>query len=165
MPGLSSRGGCTPGNSRCVAARDNSRQGTAAERRVCARGQRTCAGVAPQAIRANGSSLPLVLIERIAHVRGGCTPGKSRQWQLAALVLIKRPTRVRGGCTPGKSRLGQRATARAHRKANSRARRRRVKFFAQLSTKESWRVVGQRPTVLVASASAGEAKNVPVGHF
>ena len=30
-------------------------------------------------IRANGSSLPLVLIKRIAHVRGGCTPGNSRQ--------------------------------------------------------------------------------------
>ena len=35
-------------------------------------------------IRANGSSLPLVLIERIAHVRGGCTPGNSRPGQLAA---------------------------------------------------------------------------------
>ena len=34
-------------------------------------------------IRANGSSLPLVLIERIAHVRGGCTPGNSRPGQLA----------------------------------------------------------------------------------
>ena len=29
-------------------------------------------------------SLPLVLIERIAHVRGGCTPGNSRPGQLAA---------------------------------------------------------------------------------
>ena len=63
-------------------------------------------------IRANGSSLPLVLIERIAHVRGGCTPGNSRLGvlvpsgdrsgptepageTLASLVLIKRLTRVR----------------------------------------------------------------------
>ena len=59
------------------------------------------------AIRAHGSSLPLVLIKRLAHVRGGCTPDNSRLWQLASLVLIKRLTRVRGGCTPGKSRLGQ----------------------------------------------------------
>ena len=40
-------------------------------------------------------------------MRGGCTPGNSRLWQLASLVLIKRLTRVRGGCTPGSSRLGQ----------------------------------------------------------
>jgi len=69
-----------------------------------------------------------VLIERPAHVRGGCTLGnsrrvaardKSRLWQLASLVLIERPAHVRGGCTPGnsrrvaardKSRLGQLAS-------------------------------------------------------
>ena len=48
----------------------------------------------------------LVLIERSAHVRGGCTPGnsrrvaardKSRLWQLASLVLIERLTHVRAG--------------------------------------------------------------------
>ena len=79
-------------------------------------------GVAPQAIRgawprgtirAHGSSLPLVLIKRPAHVRGGCTTGNSRRvaardnsrlWQLASLVLIERPAHVRGGCTPGNSR-------------------------------------------------------------
>ena len=73
------RGGCTPGNSRRVAARDKSRLWQLAS---------------------------LVLIERPAHVRGGCTPGnsrrvaardKSRLWQLASLVLIERLTHVRGG--------------------------------------------------------------------
>ena len=34
-------------------------------------------------------------IKRPTHVRGGCTPGKSRLGQLAPLVLIKRLTRVR----------------------------------------------------------------------
>ena len=91
----------------------------AARCRSCSsRGQRTSAGVAPRAIRgawprgtsrALGSSLSLVLIERPAHVRGGCTPGnsrrvaardKSRLWQLASLVLIKRPAHVRGGVPP-----------------------------------------------------------------
>ena len=42
-----------------------------------------------------------------AQCLGGCTPGKSRQWQLASLVLIKRIAHVRGGCTPGNSRLWQ----------------------------------------------------------
>ena len=46
----------------------------------------------------------LVLIEPLAHVRGGCTPGNSRLWQLASLVLIELPAHVRGGCTPGNSR-------------------------------------------------------------
>ena len=35
------------------------------------------AGVAPQAIRALGNSLPLVLIKRIAHVRAGGWPSDS----------------------------------------------------------------------------------------
>ena len=30
-------------------------------------------------------------------IRGGCTPGNSRPWQLASLVLIKRIAHVRGG--------------------------------------------------------------------
>ena len=37
----------------------------------------------------------LVLIKKLAHVRGGCTPGNSRQWQLASLVLIKKLAHVR----------------------------------------------------------------------
>ena len=57
-----------------------------------------------------GSSLSLVLIERPAHVRGGCTPGnsrrvaardKSRLWQLASLVLIEKIAHVRGGGCKG----------------------------------------------------------------
>ena len=56
-------------------------------------------------LRALGSSLPLVLIERPAHVRGGCTPGNSR------CVAAR-----------DKSRLGQLAVARAHREASARAR-------------------------------------------
>ena len=50
----------------------------------------------PLSIRANGSSLPLVLIKRPAHVRGGCTTGNSRLWQLASLVLIEPLAHVRG---------------------------------------------------------------------
>ena len=33
----------------------------------------------------------------LGHVRGGCTPGNSRQGQLASLVLIKRLAHMRGG--------------------------------------------------------------------
>ena len=49
-------------------------------------------------IRANGSSLPLVLIERIAHVRGP-VPGVSIRacGSSLPLVLIKRIAHVRGG--------------------------------------------------------------------
>ena len=49
-------------------------------------------------IRANGSSLPLVLIERIAHVRGP-VPGVSIRalGSELPLVLIKRIAHVRGG--------------------------------------------------------------------
>ena len=49
-------------------------------------------------IRANGSSLPLVLIERIAHVRGP-VPGVSIRANGSSLplVLIKRIAHVRGG--------------------------------------------------------------------
>ena len=52
-------------------------------------------------------------------IRGGCTPGNSRPWQLASLVLIEPPAHVRGGvpplsirggCTPGNSRLWQLAS-------------------------------------------------------
>ena len=84
-------------------------------RSCSSRGQRTSAGVAPRAIRgawprgtsrALGSSLSLVLIERPAHVRGGCTPGNSRR------VTAR-----------DKSRLWQLAIARAHRIASARARR------------------------------------------
>ena len=114
-----------------MTARDNSRRVTARDnsRRVTARDNSRPWQLAP-----------LVLIERTAHVRGGCTPGNSRPWQLASLVLIKRIARVRGGCTPGNSRLGQLAAARVHREDSARPRRRRVKFFAQLSRKKAGRV-------------------------
>ena len=63
--------------------------------------QRTSAGVAPRASRALGSSLALVLIKRPAHVRGGCTPGKSRPGQLATArahrTVIARPRGLHPG--------------------------------------------------------------------
>ena len=52
----------------------------------------------PLSIRANGSSLSLVLIERIAHVRGP-VPGLSIRANGSSLplVLIERIAHVRGG--------------------------------------------------------------------
>ena len=76
MPGLSIRGGCTPGNSRLgVLVPSGDRSGPTEP--------------------AGETLASLVLIKRLAHVRGGCTPGNSRLGQLASLVLIKRLTRVR----------------------------------------------------------------------
>ena len=72
-------------------------------------------------IRANGSSLPLVLIKRIAHVRGGCTPGNSR---LGVLV----PSGDRSGPTePAGETL---AVARAHQENSARARGLHPRQFA-----------------------------------
>ena len=85
--------------------------------------QRTSAGVAPRASRALGSSLPLVLIEPSSHVRGGCTPGKSRLRQLAG------------------ARAHQEASARPHRGMSfceHAAGGLRTKRFHQ---KKSWKVV------------------------
>ena len=90
-------------------------------------------GVAPRAIRARGSSLSLVLIEPLTHVRGGvpplsirggCTPGNSHPWQLASLVLIEPPAHVRGP-VPGLSirALGRRLNAASVRATSARARR------------------------------------------
>ena len=94
---------------------------------------RQFAGVAPQAIRAHGSSLSLVLIEPLTHVRGGvpplsirggCTPGNSRLWQLASLVLIEPLTHVRGGVPPLSIRAtGRRLNAASVRATSARARR------------------------------------------
>ena len=102
----------------------NSRLGAVSYAHACANHQRTCAaqclgcqfaGVAPRAIRAHGSSLSLVLIEPLTHVRGPVPP-----------------LSIRGGCTPGnsrrvaardKSRLWQLAIARAHRATSARAQR------------------------------------------
>ena len=80
-------------------------------------------GLHPGQFAPIGGKLRLRLCKRIAHVRGGCTPGNSRLWvlvpsgdrpgptepageTLASLVLIERIAHVRGGCTPGNSRLG-----------------------------------------------------------
>ena len=71
--------------------------------------QRTSAGVAPRASRALGSSLPLVLIEPSSHVRGGCTPGKSRLRQLAGARAHQeasaRPRRAANETLPSKKEL------------------------------------------------------------
>ena len=114
VPGLSLRGGCTPGNSRRVAARDKSRLWQLAS---------------------------LVLIERSAHVRGGCTPGnsrrvaardKSRLGQLAVARAHREASARPRGLHPGqfaaRGRAGQVAPvaarfARAHREASARPRR------------------------------------------
>ena len=158
-------------------------------------------------------SLPLVLIERIAHVRGGGRAKRPSAWALISRLGVLVPSGDRPGPTePAGETL---AAARAHQEANSRARglhpwqvtpvriissrarRRRVKVSSTFSKVAGgagarwapssarsplprrsvldvchWQTApeaaaekGQRPTVLVASASAGEAKNVPVGHF
>ena len=108
------RGGCTPGNSRRVAARDKSRLWQLAS---------------------------LVLIERPAHVRGGCTPGnsrrvaardKSRLGQLAVARAHREASARARGLHPrqfaARGRAGQVAPvaarfARAHREASARPRR------------------------------------------
>ena len=66
-----------------MTARDNSRRVTALDnsRRVTARDN-------SRRVTARDNSRPwqlasLVLIERTAHVRGGCTPGESRHWAAA----------------------------------------------------------------------------------
>ena len=89
---------------------------------------------------------PLVLIERIAHVRGGCTPGNSRRsasavdsrlWQLATARAHREDSARARGLHPRRFAPMAARSARAHQEANSRARRRRVKFFAQLSRKKA----------------------------
>ena len=98
MPGLSIRGGCTPGNSRL---------GQLAPLVLIKRIAHVRGPVPGLSIRALGSSLPLVLIERIAHVRGpvpgfsirGAWPhGTNRaNGSSLPLVLIKRIAHVRAG--------------------------------------------------------------------
>ena len=116
MPGLSIRGGCTPGNSRlgavsCAHACTN-------RWRACAAGVISqanmphgragqFAGVAPRAIRAYGRQATLAPVQEDSARARGLHPrqfapmgGKLR------LRLCKRIAHVRGGCTPGNSRLG-----------------------------------------------------------
>ena len=80
-----------------------------------------------------GGELRSRLCEPPAHVRGpvpplsirgGCTPGNSRPWQLASLVLIEPLTHVRGG-VPGLSirATGRRLNAASVRATSARARR------------------------------------------
>ena len=65
------RGGCTPGNSRRVAAWDKSRLWQLASLVLIERPAHVRGGVPPLSLRALGSSLSLVLIESPAHVRAG----------------------------------------------------------------------------------------------
>ena len=80
-----------------------------------------------------GGELRSRLCEPPAHVRGpvpglsirgGCTPGNSRPWQLASLVLIEPPAHVRGP-VPGLSirATGRRLNAASVRATSARARR------------------------------------------
>ena len=126
--------------------------------------------------RAPGSSLPLVLIEPPAHVRGP-VPGLSirplaaryrscssnRQRTSAGVA----PQAIRGAWPRGTIRAkGRRLNAASVRTISSRARRRRVKFFAQLSTKESWQgrwcPVGTVQRLVSAAASVGDGRS-PLG--
>ena len=87
-------------------------------------------GLHPGQFAPMGGKLRLRLCKRIAHVRGGCTPGNSRLWvlvpsgdrpgptepageTLASLVLIKALAHVRGdGYLPGKHAAWPRRTLR-----------------------------------------------------
>ena len=70
-------------------------------------------GLHPRQFAPMGGKLRLRLCKRIAHVRGGCTPGNSRLW-----VLV--PSGDRPGPTePAGETL---AAARAHRATSARAR-------------------------------------------
>ena len=110
------RGGCTPGNSR---------QRTAAKRRVCANRQRTSAA------QCLGSQFaPWQLAIARAHRTASARPRpsawalKSRQWQLAiARAHREASTRPRPSARALNSRPWQLAAARAHRTASARARR------------------------------------------
>ena len=109
MPGLSIRGGCTPGNSRL---------GQLAPLVLIKRIAHVRGPVPGLSIRALGSSLPLVLIERIAHVRAGgglasqspsgdsvsaAASGDAAQW--AAPITDRRGSgdRPLGNVPPGRS--------------------------------------------------------------
>ena len=101
-------------------------------------------------------------------IHGGCTPGNSRLWQLAALVFIERIAHGRGGCTPGNSRrsasavdsrLWQLATARAHREDSTRSRRGMVLnslrlVFSHLSG-GVWRRPAPRPLRKISPPNGG----------
>ena len=91
-------GGCAPGNSRRVAARDNSRPWQLASLVLIGPSAHVRGPVLGLSIRAHGSSLSLVLINRLAHVRGP-VPGLSirAHGSSLSLVLIKRLAHVRGG--------------------------------------------------------------------
>ena len=95
----------------------------------------------------------------------------SRLWQLAALVLIERIAHVRGGCTPGNSRrsasavnsrLWQLATARAHREDSTRSRRGMVLnslrlVFSHLSG-GVWRRPAPRPLRKISPPNEGSPR-------
>ena len=97
-------------------------------------------GLHPGQFAPMGGKLRLRLCKRIAHVRGGCTPGNSRLWvlvpsgdrpgpteptgeTLASLVLIKALAHVRGGVPPLSIRAnGRQATLAPVQEDSARAR-------------------------------------------
>ena len=166
---LGSRG-CTPGNSRRSASAVNSRLGAVSYAHACANHQRTCAaqclrcqfaGIAPLAIRgawprgtsrACGSSLSLVLIEPLAHVRGP-VPGLSiratgRRLNAASvratsararrgLCAVLSPPLGRGPSAAQKRKLGkQRPQARLFQQGGASQAAGRMRPFFQKSCKK-----------------------------
>ena len=86
-------------------------------------------GLHPGQFAPIGGKLRLRLCKRIAHVRGGCTPGNSRLW-----VLV--PSGDRPGPTePAGETL---AIARAHRENSARARGLHLGQFAPLGPGPRW---------------------------
>ena len=131
VPGLSIRGGCTPGNSRL---------GAVSCAHACTNRWRTCAGVAPQAIRANGRQATLAPVQEDSARARGLHPGQfaplgpGPQWgpsrtdragrRDARFARAHRTTSARArGLHPGQFALWAARFARAHRATSARARR------------------------------------------
>ena len=106
VPGLSLRGGCTPGNSRRVAARDKSRLWQLAVARAHREASARARGLHPRQFAARG--------------RAGQVAPVAARFARAHREASARPRRSASAVT---SRLGQLAVARAHRIASARARR------------------------------------------
>ena len=105
-------------------------------------------GLHPGQFAPIGGKLRLRLCKRIAHVRGGCTPGNSRLWvlvpsgdrpgptepageTLASLVVIKALAHVRGGVPPLSIRAyGRQATLAPVQEDSARARGLHPRQFA-----------------------------------
>ena len=122
VPGLSIRGGCTPGNSRRVAARDKSRLWqlaiARAHRTTNARARPSAwavnsRGLHPRQFAPGGGELRSRLCEPPAHVRGGgCVLYSHRPWGVGR-ARRRKESWGNSGHRPGFSRRGAHPRQRA----------------------------------------------------